>query len=199
MLSKKKSRYQYWILVVAFAVSLGVGLTAESAMAGGWPPEGRCWNDFLFTREFFLDQCGGFSTTGENTFFILEPGYQLVLESDEEKAVITVLDETYKVASGETTRVVEERAFEIDEEEEVLVEISLNYFAICNRTNDVIYLGEDSRDCDLEKRGGFDPDNEGQCKEEGEDGTTDPDTEGSSITTSLSSRRPMVKDLPFLS
>jgi hypothetical protein len=174
MLSKKKSRYQIWILGVVLAVSIGVGLTAGSSMAGGWPPEGQCWNDFLFTREFFLDQCGGFSTTGVNPFFILEPGYQLVLESDEEKAVITVLDETYTVASGETTRVVEERAFEIDEEEEVLVEISRNWFAICNRTNDVNYFGEFSQDCDSEERGGFMPGNDDLCA----DGEA-PDTGGS--------------------
>ena len=179
MSSKKKSKYAIWILGVVFAVSIGIGLNAGTAMAWDWPPEGQCWNDRLFTTEFFLDDCGGFSTEGANPFFSLNPGSQLVLKSDEEKAVITVLDETYEVASGETTRVVEERAYEFDDGEKVLVEISLNYFAICNRTNDVIYLGEDSRDCDLEERGGFDPDNEGQCKEEGEDGTTDPDTEGS--------------------
>jgi hypothetical protein len=46
--------------------------------------------------------------------------------------------------------VVEERAFEWDDEEEewVLIEISSNWFAICNLTNAVYYFGEWSRDCE---------------------------------------------------
>ena len=44
---------------------------------------------------------------------------------------------------------VEERAFEWDDEENewVTIEISLNYFAICKKTNAVYYFGEWSRDC----------------------------------------------------
>ena len=46
--------------------------------------------------------------TGRNQFFILEPGFQLVLESKNEKLAVTVLDETKEV-DGVITRVVEER------------------------------------------------------------------------------------------
>jgi hypothetical protein len=168
MSSKKKSKYAIWILGVVFAVSIGVGLTNGNAMAKGWLAEGTCWNDRQFTREFFLEDCGEFLITGANPFFSLNPGYQLVLKSDEEKAVITVLDETYQVASGETTRVVEERAYELDEEEDewVLVEISLNWFAICGRTNAVLYFGEWSRDCE----DGFD-DNDECTGEESNEGS----------------------------
>jgi hypothetical protein len=33
-------------------------------------------------------------TTGKNSFFILDPGFTIVLESSIEKVAITVLDET---------------------------------------------------------------------------------------------------------
>ncbi len=75
--------------------------------------------------------------TGRNTYFILEPGFQLVLESKNEKLAITVLDETQKV-DGVTTRVVEEREWKNGE----LIEISRNYFAIDEITKDIFYFGE---------------------------------------------------------
>ena len=98
-------------------------------------------NDIGFTEEFFLEDCD-FSTTGSNRFFVLEPGYRLLLTGEDEGAEveleITVLDKTKKV-DGITTRVVEERESEDGE----LVEISRNYFAICEETNSVFYFGED--------------------------------------------------------
>ena len=94
-----------------------------------------------FTQQFFTERCN-FSSTGRNPYFILEPGYELVLEGDDEgeevRVVITVLDET-KVVNGVETRVVRERET-IDGE---LVEISRNYFAICRPSNSVFYFGED--------------------------------------------------------
>jgi len=93
------------------------------------------------TSEFMVEHCR-FKTTGVNPFFILQPGYQLVLESDEEVAVITVLDRTRKVA-GVRTRIVEELSFEKDGGELLIHERSLNYFAICSETNSVFYFGED--------------------------------------------------------
>ncbi len=82
------------------------------------------------------------STTGRNRFFILEPGYQLVLEGkdgqhDAELEII-VLDAT-KDIGGVPTRVVEER----EKVDGKLVEISRNYFAICKHTGSVFYFGED--------------------------------------------------------
>ena len=47
-------------------------------------------------------------TEGSNEYFILEPGFQLVLEGGNEVLKITVLDET-EMVDGIMTRVVEER------------------------------------------------------------------------------------------
>ncbi len=95
-----------------------------------------------FTDTFLLDE-KDLSSTGRNPYFILEPGYVLVLEGkDGEKKVeltVTVLDETRKVG-GIETRVVEERET-VDGKES---EVSRNYFAICRRTNSVFYFGEDA-------------------------------------------------------
>ena len=90
-----------------------------------------------FTHTFRVEP-GEWSATGRNPFFILEPGYQLVLEGIGEEVTITVLDET-RVVDGVTTRVVEER--ETDEGE--LIEVSRNFFAISTRTGSVYYFGED--------------------------------------------------------
>ena len=78
------------------------------------------------------------SPTGKNPYFVLEPGFRLVLESATEKLAITVLDETKEV-DGVTTRVVEEREWRNEE----LIEVSRNFFAIDEQTKDVFYFGED--------------------------------------------------------
>lgn len=77
-------------------------------------------------------------TTGSNPYFILEPGFEIVLESSTEKVVITVLDETVMVA-GIETRVIEEMEWKNGS----LIEISRNFFALCEETIDVYYFGED--------------------------------------------------------
>ena len=69
---------------------------------------------------------------------------------EREMSTETVLCETKKIdLNGRkiNTRVVEERAFEWDEDDWVLIEISKNWFAICKETGDVYYFGEDSLDC----------------------------------------------------
>jgi hypothetical protein len=90
---------------------------------------------------FDLENCK-FASTGENTYFILKPGYQVTLEGEEDgeelQLVMTVLDET-KVVNGVETRVVEEK----ETEGSNLVEISRNYFALCKPTNNAFYFGED--------------------------------------------------------
>lgn len=82
------------------------------------------------------------ASTGRSRYFIMEPGYQLVLEGKEGEhtvtLAITVLNET-KVIGGVETRVVEERE-SVDGE---LVEISRNFFAICKQTKSVFYFGEE--------------------------------------------------------
>lgn len=89
-------------------------------------------------RRTFDVRKGTLVATGASRFFILDPGYQLVLEEGSERLVITVLDET-KVVDGVTTRVVEER----ETKGGALVEISRNFFARDPATGDVYYFGED--------------------------------------------------------
>jgi hypothetical protein len=90
---------------------------------------------------FDLDKCE-FSSTGKNSYFFLQPGYQLTLEGEEDgetvQLIVTVLNET-KVVNGIETRVVEERESEDDE----LIEVSRNYFALCAPDDDIFYFGED--------------------------------------------------------
>lgn len=92
-------------------------------------------------RSFDLDQCT-MSSTGSNDYFFLVPGYQLTLEGQDDgdrlQLVLTVLDQT-RTVDGVETRVVEERETENGE----LIEISMNYLAICTETKDIYYFGEE--------------------------------------------------------
>lgn len=89
------------------------------------------------------------ATVGENTYFILKPGYQLTLEGKgRERLVVTVLGETVNIG-GVETRVVEERETKGDQ----LIEVSRNYFAISQATGDLYYFGED---VDMYKQGRID-------------------------------------------
>ena len=94
-----------------------------------------------YTRSFRAENCT-FSSTGRNPFFILEPNFQLVLggedAGDAAQLMITVLNETREV-NGTQARVIEERESVGGE----LVEISRNFFAICEETNNVFYFGEE--------------------------------------------------------
>lgn len=86
-----------------------------------------------------------FDTIGRNRYFILEPGYQLVLEGPEGEhsvqLVVTVLYETKRIGNIET-RVVEERE-SVDGD---LIEISRNFFAICKESRSIFYFGEEVDD-----------------------------------------------------
>jgi hypothetical protein len=97
-----------------------------------------------YTSSFRTEDCT-FSATGSNPYFILEPNYRQVLVANESAAgaelTITVLNETREV-NGTETRVVEERETENGE----LIEISRNFFAICDETNSVFYFGEEVDD-----------------------------------------------------
>lgn len=88
-------------------------------------------------EEFGISQCQ-LLTTGRNDYFVLEPGFRLVLQGDDTKLEITVLDET-RMVDGIVTRVVEEREWKDGK----LYEVSRNYFALCEQTRDVFYFGED--------------------------------------------------------
>ncbi|HLA81292.1 MAG TPA: hypothetical protein VJP78_06720 [Thermoleophilia bacterium] len=112
------------VLATAGMLLLGACSRAESQADG-------------FTADFPIDKADLVSI-GRNPYFILEPGYALVLEGGNEQVIITVLNDT-KMVDGVETRVVEERETKGGQ----LVEVSRNYFAISKRTNDVFYFGED--------------------------------------------------------
>lgn len=98
---------------------------------------GACLGSGAWTSVFPVEP-DELASTGRNPYFILEPGYTLVLEGGNAQLTITVLNETKKV-DGVETRVVEERETKGGH----LVEVARNYFAISKRTNDVFYFGED--------------------------------------------------------
>ena len=90
-----------------------------------------------FTRDFPLEK-DELSSTGRNPYFILEPGYFLILEKGDTRLTVTVLDQTKKV-DGVECRVVEENETKGGK----VIEKSRNYFAISKRTKSVYYFGED--------------------------------------------------------
>ena len=90
-----------------------------------------------WTSDFGIESCT-FATTGGNRYFILDPGHQIVLQSEDETVTITVLNETRKIGEVET-RVVEER----EAADGKLKEVSRNFFAVCKETGDVFYFGEE--------------------------------------------------------
>jgi hypothetical protein len=117
---------------VSFAVAILGLLSIVTLSAQNKPSADKSW-----VRDFSIDK-NDLSSAGRNPYFILEPGYSLVLEQGRERLTITVLDET-KLVDGVETRVVEERETKNGQ----LAEISQNYFAISRRTNDVYYFGEE--------------------------------------------------------
>ena len=98
-----------------------------------------------FTSRFRLEDCE-FLPQGTNPHFLLEPERRLVYEGEEAELFITVLEETRRIRlpiGGRLltirTAVVEEREFEDGE----IKEISRNFLAVCEKTNDVYYFGEE--------------------------------------------------------
>ena len=94
-------------------------------------------NESSWQKEFNLI-IRNLSDIGRNKYFILEPGYQLVLEDRFTKLTITVLDET-KIVDGVKTRIVEEKEWIRGD----LYEVSRNFFAVDKNTKDVFYFGEE--------------------------------------------------------
>jgi hypothetical protein len=102
-----------------------------------------------FTDHFRLQDCS-WRATGSNAYWKLITGYQIVLEGEEDgeevRNEITVLPEFERltilidgVERSIRTRVIEER----ESADGDITEISRNFFARCNQTNDVFYFGED--------------------------------------------------------
>ena len=113
-----------WLTLI---VAVGIGILTLGACVGS----GEWTAAFLMEPDELV-------STGRNPYFILEPGYYLVLQGGDAQLTITVLNETKEI-DGVETRVVEERETKGGK----LVEVARNYFAISKRTNDVFYFGED--------------------------------------------------------
>jgi hypothetical protein len=90
-----------------------------------------------FQDDFGLDN-RTLADVGEAGYFVLRPGYQLVLGDEDTRLTITVLDETRDIG-GTTTRVVEER----QETNGLPTEVARNFFAIDVATGDAFYFGEE--------------------------------------------------------
>jgi hypothetical protein len=122
-------------LAAALLVGAVPAPRSPNATAGG---QG---NTDSFTRTFGED-ARDFASTGANPFFVLEPGYTMVLEGKadgaEARITITVLAQT-KTIDGVETRAVEER----EETSGKLHEVTRDWFAISKRTNNVYYFGEE--------------------------------------------------------
>ncbi len=129
-----------WTLLAVMAFS-GIAVPVVQA-----DDEEECDFELPFTTEFFQDECK-LRPRGKNDYFLrLKPGCWLLLEGeeegdDEELVTLTVLIEVLpgkKVVDGVKCAIVRETEWEDDE----LVEISWNYFAICKHCKDVFYFGE---------------------------------------------------------
>ena len=129
-------------LVLVWTIIVLVGLSAWSTdSAQGYTPQTTLTDNTVQSQDWQTDfglEDRELSDTGEGEFFILIPGFQLVLISQYETLTITVLDET-KVINGITTRIVEER----EEKRGNLYEVSRNFYAIDQATGDVFYFGEE--------------------------------------------------------
>jgi hypothetical protein len=138
MLLKKTLFSGAWALV---ALAVLLGCAGGAALA-------QCPDDDEFTSQFRLQDCK-FKTRGSNPYFVLDPGFRLILEGEDEGEElllqITVLNETEFIDLSEQglgvipTRIVEEREW-VDGE---LEEVSRNYFAACQQTGAVYYFGEE--------------------------------------------------------
>ncbi len=126
---------KFKIFLTAFLI---IGVVTQTSWLFARKP--RVNNDpWRWTKSFNLEKCQ-FSVTGENQYFKLIPGYQLILKNREgtHKLVITVLKDTKKIGRV-TTRVIKEREMENGK----VTEVSRNYYAICKNNNSVFYFGED--------------------------------------------------------
>ncbi len=117
-------------------------ILALAALLLGSKAEASLFNWKPFTTTYFFDDCGGFSSTGHNRYFMLEPGFKIVIEGKQGghtvRSVLTVLNQTETI-DGVETRIVEDN----ETSDGVQTEVSRNHFAICNKTNSVFYFGED--------------------------------------------------------
>ena len=118
------------------------GLVAIGALAALFAMPTAAGAATKYTKQFMFDRCDGFSSSGENPFFSLDPGDELTLRGSQDgeqlEVKIEVTNQTENV-DGTQTRVVQET----EKADGELTEISRNFYAICNRDNSVVYFGEE--------------------------------------------------------
>jgi hypothetical protein len=140
-----KKMHHNSISVATIALLLGGMIIAATEEVQGQAEEGDVSSSPSLQTSFLTDQplenCN-FASTGKINYFILEPGFQVILEGEEDgeklQLIMSVMNET-KIVDGVETRVVEEKETEGGN----LIEVSRNYFAMCKPTNNAIYFGED--------------------------------------------------------
>jgi hypothetical protein len=124
------------MFIMLLLIVINVSVTIPGSNIHASPAINQEWKN-----SFNLEDCN-LTPNGSNSYFILEPGYQLVLEGQEDGAQIqlkiSVLNET-KIVNGTEARVVEE----VETEDGEIVEISKNWFVVCKPVNDIFYLGEE--------------------------------------------------------
>lgn len=142
MFSRHAGSAGLFAALIALSALIGFDLPGRTQSQDQTPPEdvkdAKADKETGPWTEDFPVEAGELGPTGRNRYFILEPGYYLVLRKGNEEVTITVLNETKKV-DGVLTRVVEEK----ETKNGKLVEISRNFFAISKRTNSVYYFGEE--------------------------------------------------------
>jgi hypothetical protein len=128
--------------------ALAAGLTAALVFTGVWQAPPARADQPAFTSDFRLEDCR-FDDEGENPFFPLDDGVFQLLEGESDGEEVVVLSRVTRSTRNITlelggemrtvrTRVVKEMEWADGE----IVEISFNYFAVCQPRNDVVYFGE---------------------------------------------------------
>lgn len=125
-------------------------LGAAAVLALLFLPKAAWSDEPQFTTDFRIEDCT-FSSEGGNAYFSLEPADQLVLEGEEdgEEVVnkITALKQqkviVLRTPDGKRMRVKARVIEERETHDGELAEVSRNFFARCEQTNDVFYFGEE--------------------------------------------------------
>ena len=85
----RRLRFLLFLSVIAILAAI------RSGAAQGMPRES-------WTAEFNVDKAD-LATSGRNPYFVLEPGYRLILEGQKERLVVTVLNETKRIDGVDTS------------------------------------------------------------------------------------------------
>ena len=90
-----------WKAIVGVLISVGtvIGLSRDASA-----------HNPAFTRTFKLNTCNGFMATGRNPYFVLEPGYRLVLEGTEDGETVVTPSQAGVRGSGRVGRCAIERS-----------------------------------------------------------------------------------------